>query len=82
MICPYCNHEVPGEYQFCLQCGAELKEDTIVQPSENTLVLPKTVASVRLDPTIAASLIPTSLFMMSRVKNKYHRLKRLTNESG
>ncbi len=58
MICPYCNHEVPGEYRFCLQCGVELREDTIVQPGENTLVLPKTVASVRLDPTIAASLDP------------------------
>lgn len=52
MLCPSCNHEVPGEYRFCLQCGADL--ESFVQPSENTLVIPKTVASGRLEPTMAA----------------------------
>ena len=53
MLCHSCNQEVPGEYRFCLQCGAELREDTLVQPNDSTPTLPKTIASGRLEPTIA-----------------------------
>lgn len=54
VICPYCTNEVPSGYRFCLQCGAELRNETVVARDEETLVIPKTIASQKLQPTIAA----------------------------
>jgi len=58
MICPFCYNEIPNVYRFCLQCGAELCEDTVVTDGR-TLRLPETVAAIRLEPTIAA--LPSSV---------------------
>jgi|SRR5437016_2755598 len=51
MQCPECKSEIPEEYRFCLQCGTDLNEITIVRgreqpPPTRQLDLPQTIAAV------------------------------------